>query len=210
VGCNENELQRIIHAMAASLALRSVRLSERFEPYDGAKQFDHFWKQGLYPSDPARADLAPTIYELVRHGLAHAFVTKPMILVTKNKGTKNHLRQNAGVLTVDCLALADDFRAAYERFVRPQLLAPAQRAALQNQLKLILERGTKDSDEHVIRICSAPTSGPTEAQFFIPSANTWLARPPARRCRGTPRHSAIGDSTMAHCPTVPPVRKPKP
>jgi hypothetical protein len=122
-----------------------------FDPRSGSEHFRHFWQKSLYPTDAVRSDLAPTIYKLVRHGLAHAFVTKPLILVTKNKGTKNHLcRDAAGVLTIDCLALADDFRTAYERFVIPQVRTAQGHSVLQRQLDLMHRRDTEDSDNHVI------------------------------------------------------------
>ena len=169
----------VLVTLAGCELLGALTFSEPFRPSQGSDHFAHFWQDGLYPTDRLRSELAPAIYKLVRHGLAHAFVTKPLILVTKNKGTKNHLcRDAAGVLTIDCLALADDFRAAYnERFVIPQVQTAHGRSALQRQLDLMHTRHTEDSESHVTRIGSVPDVDPTEAQQFIPSGQVMINSP---------------------------------
>jgi hypothetical protein len=160
----------VLVTLAGCELLGALTHTRPFDSRNGAEHFSHFWRNGLYPKDRARADLAPTIRKLVRHGLAHAFVPKPLILVTKNKGSRNHLSCDAeGVLTVDCLMLAEDFRAAYEHFVKPKLQT-AERGSLQKQLLLIQTEGTEQAEEQVaVRIGSLPLTDPTEAQYFVPS-----------------------------------------
>lgn len=176
----------VLVTLAGCELLGALSYTKPFDPRSGSEHFTHFWQKGLYPTDPVRSNLAPTIYKLVRHGLAHAFVTKPLILVTKNKGTKDHLcRDAADVLTIDCLALADDFRTGYKRFVVPQLRTVQGHSGLQRQLDLMHTRHTDDSDSHVLRIGSVPHFDATEAQQFVPSGQV-----------------------MINSPTVPPRRKP--
>jgi hypothetical protein len=160
----------VLVTLAGCELLGALTHTRPFHPRNGAEQFYHFWRNGLYPNDRVRADLAPAIRKLVRHGLAHAFVPKPLILVTKNKGTKNHLSCDAeGVLIVDCLTLAEDFRTAYEQFVKPKIQT-GERSWLQKQLVLIQTEGTEQAEEEVaLRIGNLPRTDPTEAQYFIPS-----------------------------------------
>lgn len=167
----------VLVTLAGCELLGALTCSRSFNPFEGSEHFAYFWRNGLYPTDSVRAALAPTAYKVVRHGLAHAFVTKPMILVTKNKGTKNHLcRDTSGVLTIDCLALADDFRSAYERLVIPKLQTISERAALQQQLDLMHTQQSKESDAQAILIGSAPVGDPTEGLQFIPSGQV-MAKP---------------------------------
>jgi hypothetical protein len=168
----------VLVALAGCELLGSITYPKPFRPLEGRRHFAHFWRSAMYPTDAVRADLAETIYKLVRHGLAHAFITKPRILVTKTAGTVNHLcRQPDGSLTVDCLALAHDFRRGYEQFVLARMSTPSDRAALQRQLDDIQNASWDDSAEHVIRIGSVPDADPNEAQRFIPSGQVMINSP---------------------------------
>src|SRR4051794_14911172 len=91
----------VLVTLAGCEMLGSITYPRPFRPSEGGRHFAHFGGDALSPTAPVRADLAETIYKLVRHGLAHAFITKPRILVTKTAGTVNHhCRQADGSLTV--------------------------------------------------------------------------------------------------------------
>src|SRR5262245_39189384 len=56
-------------------------------PYNennGAARFGEYWRGYMYPDREAFGRLHALMYEFVRHGLAHAYMTKPMIRVTKH------------------------------------------------------------------------------------------------------------------------------
>jgi hypothetical protein len=93
--------------------LGSLISSDGFDKHKGAEYFRLYWVTYLYPNMP---DISTEFYKLVRHGLAHAFVTKPWINVTKRQQGM-HLRFKDDVFYVDSTALANDLRQSYSRFV---------------------------------------------------------------------------------------------
>lgn len=56
-----------------------------FNEHNGAARFADFWRNYLYVERPAFKRLDSLVYEFVRHGLAHSFMTKPMVVVTKHR-----------------------------------------------------------------------------------------------------------------------------
>jgi len=67
----------------------------------------------LYKGDQERANLANLVRYLVRDGLSHLFIAKPLITVTKT-GAERHLRRDSvGCLLADCLVLSDDLLLAF-------------------------------------------------------------------------------------------------
>jgi hypothetical protein len=87
---------------------------------NGAQHFCFFWKEWLYNSDQERQRLGDTVYQLARHGIAHYFVARPRITVTRLQNAKNHhLRidpKTADTLIIDAPTLVRDFRAGYTRW----------------------------------------------------------------------------------------------
>ena len=161
----------VLVTLAGSELLGSLVYSEPFNKRDGDKYLEHFWQEYLYPDDSRRKALSTTLRALVRNGLAHAFLTKPSIVVsTQREGTKNHLaKDGSGTLYFDAITLADDFRRAYSARVAPRLAVPEQRDALQAQLELIHREYSNDAARHAIIIGDAPNVDLNEAYPFIPS-----------------------------------------
>jgi hypothetical protein len=89
---------------------------------DGIKCFGRFWREWLYPNEPDRQRLADAVYLLGRHGIAHAFVAKPRITVTRVRSPKGyHLKRQFGTadtLMIDAPTLVRDFRRAYKAWRR--------------------------------------------------------------------------------------------
>ena len=79
---------------------------------DGLQNFSHFWKRYVYAADAKKAALGGAVYELVRHGVAHTFLTKAGVQISKNN--TNHLQMVGEVVNVDVLTLHTDFLSAYE------------------------------------------------------------------------------------------------
>jgi hypothetical protein len=69
------------------------------------------------------------MYKFVRHGVAHSFMTKPMIRVTKHRDGAHLCRTSDDILFVDALTLADDFETAYRQQLRPKIAGNSSTAA---------------------------------------------------------------------------------
>jgi hypothetical protein len=92
-----------------------------FNPYRGSSYFQSYWTAHLYPRLKDTNRIGKVLYKLVRHGIAHGFVLKGPIGVTRD-ATHLHLTRNAdGIIRVDAVRLADDFMTSFETSVRPLL-----------------------------------------------------------------------------------------
>ena len=105
----------LMTALSGIELLGVLTSTSTFDPENGRSCFVSFWKDYVYADGPASQRLGDLVYEFIRHPLAHSFLTKPMIVVTKSHDP-GHLGQTAdGVFHIDALTLADDFEAAYKR-----------------------------------------------------------------------------------------------
>jgi hypothetical protein len=78
-----------------------------FNPYRGSSCFQSYWTAHLYPRLKDTNRIGKVLYKLVRHGIAHGFVLKGPIGVTRD-ATHLHLTRNAdGIIRVDAVRLAD-------------------------------------------------------------------------------------------------------
>ena len=94
----------------------------RFDKEQGPARFSEFWKQYTVRRSAARQRLDSLMYHFIRHGLAHSYMTKPMVRITKDHD-RGHLTRTAGdIISVDALTLADDFDRAYRQGLRPKIV----------------------------------------------------------------------------------------
>jgi len=94
----------------------------KFNSENGADRFGEYWRNYLYTDRPAVQRLDSLMYEFVRHGLAHSFMTMPMIRVTKYRDPGHlHRSPTSNVICVDALTLAEEFAQAYWRRLRPTI-----------------------------------------------------------------------------------------
>ncbi len=91
----------------------------RFDKDKGAQYFGSFWRNYLYSPDSDRAAAGDTLYQLVRHGLAHVYVTKGDISVFKRVPAMHLVRAPDGSICVDAAQLADDLEHCYKSKVKP-------------------------------------------------------------------------------------------
>lgn len=111
----------------------------KFNPENGASRFGDYWRNYMYPDRPARQRLADLVYQSIRHGLAHSFMTKPMIRVTKHADARSHLTMASNdVLCVDANVLAIDFEKAYLDRLRPAITGQF-RVNMETRLREFLE-----------------------------------------------------------------------
>jgi hypothetical protein len=93
----------------AGIELLGALLSDSpFDKNKGAAYFDDFWRNHLYSTDPCRAAAGKALYQLVRHGLAHVYVTKGDIVVFKHAPAMHLVRAPDGSIYIDAAQLADD------------------------------------------------------------------------------------------------------
>ena len=76
--------------------------------------------------DSSYANLGPVFRRLVRNGLAHNFLAKPGILVTKFTNNKISIDIVKQELYVDCNVLFNDFRLSYTQLVKPIIFSSCQ------------------------------------------------------------------------------------
>jgi hypothetical protein len=93
----------------------------KFNRSDGATYFERFWRGCLYPNHALRGNAGPVLYQLARHGLAHAFVVKGDLLVVKGAPGWHLVRTSSGAVSIDAVELADDLKEAYWKRFKPLL-----------------------------------------------------------------------------------------
>lgn len=108
----------------AGIELLGALLSPgEFNKDKGAQYFGSFWRDYLYSNDSSRAAAGDTLYQLVRHGLAHIYVTKGNVWVVKHVPAMHLVRTDDGSIWVDAVQLADDLEESYKSRVKPLIAA---------------------------------------------------------------------------------------
>ena len=116
----------MVSAILSGIELLGALLNRvTFSPAPGAGNtyFLNYWDNYLAKEKPDYAGRGPMIRKLVRHGLAHQFVTKPGIAVTKNH-QRLHLSRfsspTAGDgLFIDAVRFYKDLERSYNKLVKP-------------------------------------------------------------------------------------------
>jgi hypothetical protein len=111
----------LMTALAGIEVLGVLTSRAPYKPEHGAGRFREFWRDYVYVDRPAFGRLDSVAYEFIRHGLAHSFITKPMVVVTKNQDPRHLHRRNDHVLCIDAVTLADDLRTAYFDRLKPKI-----------------------------------------------------------------------------------------
>lgn len=93
--------------------------SNAFNPNLGNDYFLNYWNNYLAKQYPIYTNLGKLFRRLVRHGIAHTFVAKPGILVTKGNNQEIKLDTTRQELYVDCNVLFNDFKQSYISLVKP-------------------------------------------------------------------------------------------
>lgn len=94
--------------------LGALLCEEPFRRDAGNIYFRGYWIKYLYPLLPESEETACTLYQLVRHGIAHAYVLKGPIGVVRRQPAFHLKRDVSGLFYVDAVQLAEDFMKSYE------------------------------------------------------------------------------------------------
>jgi hypothetical protein len=90
-----------------------------FHANSGKVYFRHFWSRYLYPSLNNASEIGQSLYQLVRHGVAHGFVVKGSIAVLKRTPAKHLKRDAQDLICIDAVQLADDLIECYFATLKP-------------------------------------------------------------------------------------------
>lgn len=112
--------------------------------------FEHYWNEYLVKAHPAYKSFARLFWSLVRNGVAHTYMAKTAITVTK--GQKEHhliFYDNNTKLNIDSLEFYKDFLESYKSQVKPKL---SNTSALTSQVEKNIGIMLKESDDHCKKI----------------------------------------------------------
>lgn len=153
--------------------------------------FAHFWVEYLYPHEPHREEIARSVYVLARHGIAHLYVAKPGIMVTKRQPDL-HLVSIHDRFWIDVTTLAADFESAYRQRAKARLLAkkgaPGLKALLDEYRKPEAAKALQELREHgrtplpsvwqSLFVVNQSTASPSGGTFItFPNSPTVPAKP---------------------------------
>jgi hypothetical protein len=161
----------MVATTCAGMELLGALLAEKtFRPDQGHAHFVRYWNKVIGTVRPEYltiGGLPELTYKLVRHGLAHNFMTSPGILVTKREPRSRHLEVNraAQSLTIDCLHLLEDFRRSYHEIVKPIALGTPRtidritytREDMQQRLNDIADHFAKEATDAFAALKFPPT-----------------------------------------------------
>ena len=132
--------------------LGSLSSARTYDRMAGARYFRDYWSAYLYPDN---GQLGDPFYKLVRHGLAHCFLPRQSIVITKHD-PQRHLASANGQFFVDASTLSNDLRSSYfERFV--PALGSLQ---AQDRLTEMLRDWTDDSEKPLKRLLAEARQSP--------------------------------------------------
>jgi len=124
----------VLTVLAGIELLGTLTSAAPFNRRQGEDRFCEFWRDHLYPAHPDRQALAVLIYQMVRNGLAHTYMTKPKFVVTRGHRGDHFTQTPDGQIVIDALALHDELVSAYKQRVKP-LLAGAGRSVIETRFK---------------------------------------------------------------------------
>jgi len=109
----------IISTFAGIELLGGLLSPNRFDKNKGREYFTDFWNGWLYKTDLLRANAGETLYQLIRHGLAHAYVTKGSFTIIKGSQQRHLTQSCTGEIFLDAIQLATDLMDTYTNFIQP-------------------------------------------------------------------------------------------
>ena len=184
----------LLMTTCAAVELMGALLSpDKFSTFNkGHTYFEEYWNGYLYAAPSKYTPFGAATYQLVRHGIAHAFQTKGEIGVTRHRPDLHFTRDTRNLLIIDAVQLACDFMQSYHRLVKPRLDAPStpNRASMDQRLIDMQTVYQSQSLTHGSSFASAPLSGMTTITTQSPATATGPA--PGSLTPATPSSGATG------------------
>lgn len=149
----------------------------------GNQFFLNYWDNYFVAENGQYRGLGDMFRQLVRHGIAHAFLAKGSVIVWRGTGRPTCLDPEANVLYVDCVVFEQEFVRSYRQRVMPILAGTdthglTSRDGMQERLIQLLD----DDDEQVAKYFPA-----TQAldPAMICGASSDISAPPSALTGGT-------------------------
>jgi hypothetical protein len=148
-------------AFASGVELLGFLMSDGTDAFKARRPYQNFvsyWTEYLYPDEPRRG-AGMSIFQLIRNGVAHAFVAKAPTVAKRGP----HLVNVEGVVRVDAVQLADDLKASYYSHVRRVVDGESGRrgetfASMQERLDEMLRSYEQDYVRHRSGLDALPPS----------------------------------------------------
>lgn len=104
--------------------LGGVLYNGKYNHHKDWDYFEHYWNEYLTKVDARYAPFAKLFWKLVRNGVAHTYMAKAAITVTKGQQDNHLIFHNGGAqFNIDCRQFYLDFLASYQQHVKPKLAA---------------------------------------------------------------------------------------
>ena len=148
-----------------------IPTSDAFNPNLGNNYFLNYWNIYLTKQYPIYTNLGSLFRKLIRHGIAHTFVAKPGILVTKGTNQQIKLDTPRQELYVDCNVLFNDFKQSYISLVKPIIFETSPyplttKANMQGRLDSMSARYSADANTEFTSLSGLNSALTT---FFTPT-----------------------------------------
>ena len=132
--------------------------------------FEHYWNNYLVNSEPRYTDYGRLFWKLVRNGVAHTYMAKVGISVTKgNRSDHLIFHDNNNRFNIDCIAFYEDFKKSYEDLVKPTLDAnDAFTAQVDKNIAAMLTESDTLCDEILTPLKPAASSTLTTETTTVP------------------------------------------
>lgn len=149
-----------------------------FNQYDGNNYFLDYWDRCLSITNPDYENLGKLFRQLVRHGLAHSFLAKHGVFVTKmetnSTSPKFQIDLQRKEIYIDCIQFFLDFKKSYETFIQPVAFSSASlsitsKATMQQRLDEMDQLYENDSVDEFNNYASTRLSstGTTPNQVIV-------------------------------------------
>ncbi|HUD07685.1 MAG TPA: hypothetical protein VMQ52_01255 [Candidatus Saccharimonadales bacterium] len=131
--------------------------------------FEHYWNEYLIKVNPAYSRYLDLFWQLVRHGVAHTYIAKTAITVTKGKKDSHLVLYSDNTrFNIDCQVFYEDFLKSYNDQVKPLLVADnAFTKQVDKNIDLLLS-GSEERSQKVLAPL-VPTTRPSDDS----KSDTW-------------------------------------
>lgn len=87
---------------------------DEFDEMKGRDYFLNYWDNYFSETYPKYKGLGPLFYKLMRHGIAHNFLTKPGVYISKNSSWQTEIKLDTKEILIDCIVFYREFKFSYE------------------------------------------------------------------------------------------------
>lgn len=147
----------LMTSLAGIELLGAVLSTGPFDTRHGRDYFKDYWQRFLYPGRPPGPEV-DIVYQLARHGIAHNFLLKGPLGVTKGEPA-HHLKRAGSRFLIDAATLADHLIDSYENRVKPHLDSPTVDVDAAQMLARVREMAAAYRSQAATAL--APLAGPT-------------------------------------------------